>query len=143
MRPENDDLYEAFAHGRAERASLPLLRPADAVAYLGEVRARALEVLDGVELGGDPLLDDGYVYGLVIQHEHQHLETMLQTLQLQRLEYPLGDEAAPRGARASAATSRSRAAPSRWAPTTSRGRTTTSGARTRSSSSRSRSTPRR
>jgi gamma-glutamyl hercynylcysteine S-oxide synthase len=97
VRPENDDLYEAFAHGRAERASLPLLRPADAVAYLGEVRARALVVLDRIELAGDPLLEHGYVYGLVIQHEHQHLETMLQTLQLSGLEYPLGDEAAPAG----------------------------------------------
>ena len=54
-------------------------------------------MLDRVELGGDPLLEDGYVYGLVIQHEHQHLETMLQTLQLSGLEYPLGGEAAPAG----------------------------------------------
>ena len=30
----------------------------------------------------DPLLTDGFVYGMVVQHEHQHDETMLATLQL-------------------------------------------------------------
>ena len=31
---------------------------------------------------GDPLLADGFVYGMVVQHEHQHDETLLATLQL-------------------------------------------------------------
>ena len=35
--------------------------------------------LDG---DGEPLLADGFVYGMVVQHEHQHDETMLATLQL-------------------------------------------------------------
>ena len=30
----------------------------------------------------DPLLTDGFVYGMVVQHEHQHDETLLATLQL-------------------------------------------------------------
>ena len=30
----------------------------------------------------DPLLADGFVYGMVVHHEHQHDETMLATLQL-------------------------------------------------------------
>ena len=30
----------------------------------------------------DPLLRDGFAFGLVIQHEQQHVETMLQTIQL-------------------------------------------------------------
>src|SRR5581483_4931241 len=57
--------------------------------YLASVRERTLELLDRVELDpGDPLLADGYVYGLVTQHEQQHVETMLQTLQLSGLEIP-------------------------------------------------------
>jgi iron(II)-dependent oxidoreductase len=47
------------------------------------VRARALEVLDTLELDSDdPLLAGGFVYGMVVQHEHQHDETLLATLQL-------------------------------------------------------------
>ena len=57
--------------------------PTEARSYLEHVRERTLEVLDGVDLGSDdPLLHDGFVYGLVLQHELQHQETMLQTLQL-------------------------------------------------------------
>ena len=36
-------------------------------------------ILDGGAVG---LLDDGFVYGMVVQHEHQHGETMLATIQL-------------------------------------------------------------
>jgi gamma-glutamyl hercynylcysteine S-oxide synthase len=97
VRPENDGLSEAFAHARDERASLPLLRPVDTLAYLADVRARVLDALERIELAGDPLVDDGYVYGLVIQHEHQHVETMLQTLQLSDVEYPLDEPPAPAG----------------------------------------------
>ncbi len=44
-------------------------------------------MLDTLELtafdpGGDPLLAGGFVYGMVVQHEHQHDETLLATLQL-------------------------------------------------------------
>jgi iron(II)-dependent oxidoreductase len=42
-----------------------------------------LDVLEKVELDpAIPLLDRGFVYGMVAQHEHQHDETMLATLQL-------------------------------------------------------------
>jgi iron(II)-dependent oxidoreductase len=40
-------------------------------------------VLDALELDpADPLLAGGFVYGMVVQHEHQHDETLLATLQL-------------------------------------------------------------
>jgi iron(II)-dependent oxidoreductase len=77
-----DDVYDAFRHPRRERPSLPLLGPADARAYIAEVRALALDVLDRRGTGDDPLGRDGFVYGMVAQHEHQHDETMLATLQL-------------------------------------------------------------
>jgi len=86
-RPELDDLYDAFRHPRRDRPSLPILPPAPARAYAAEVRGRVLEVLDvldGADLGptGPRLLRDGFVYKMVVQHEHQHDETMLATLQL-------------------------------------------------------------
>ena len=81
--PSLDQLYDAFRHPRADRPALPLLGPADTRRYIGAVRDRALEVLDSIELDpGVPLLAGGFVVGLVVQHEHQHDETMLATLQL-------------------------------------------------------------
>src|SRR5207237_661939 len=51
--------------------------------YLADVRRRTLGLFDAVELESeDPLLGGGFVYDLIIQHEHQHNETILQTLQL-------------------------------------------------------------
>jgi gamma-glutamyl hercynylcysteine S-oxide synthase len=72
-----DDLYDAFRHSRRDRPSLPILGPDAARAYLHEVRGRVLDVLAKAELD-----DDAFLYGMVVQHEHQHDETMLATLQL-------------------------------------------------------------
>jgi gamma-glutamyl hercynylcysteine S-oxide synthase len=84
-----DDLYDAFRHQRGQRSKLPILTPSEARAYLENVRRHALRVLEAVQLDeSDPLLRDAYVYGLVLQHELQHQETMLQTLQLSGVSYP-------------------------------------------------------
>jgi iron(II)-dependent oxidoreductase len=83
-----DELYDAFRHDRAERSSLPILSPAEARAYVGRVRAESLRLLEDVAFDDDPLLRDAYVYGLVVQHELQHQETMLQTIRLSGVEYP-------------------------------------------------------
>lgn len=94
LQPEVDALYDAFAHPRSERPSLPLLEPAGARAYVADVRARSLEVLETVELGPDsPLLEGGFAFGLVLQHELQHIETMLQTIQLSGLPHEGGGPA--------------------------------------------------
>ena len=80
-----DDLYDAFRHPRSSRPALPLLGPHEARRYVADVRGRVLDVLEGVDLDGDddrPLLAGAFVYGMVVQHEHQHDETMLATLQL-------------------------------------------------------------
>jgi gamma-glutamyl hercynylcysteine S-oxide synthase len=93
--PASDDVYDAFEHSRDGRPSLELLDPPKARAYLAEVRKRVLEVLERTELDPDDrLLRDGFVFGLVVQHEQQHVETMLQTLQLSGLEHEGGGPAA-------------------------------------------------
>ncbi|MDE3720008.1 ergothioneine biosynthesis protein EgtB [Nocardiopsis sp. N85] len=93
LRPDIDHLYDAFENPRAERISLPLLRPQEARDYNDRVRREVLDALDTVDLtvpaqrGPDEppsLLAAGRVYHLVIQHEHQHDETMLATHQLRR-----------------------------------------------------------
>ena len=88
--PLLDDIYNAFEHPRWERPNLPLLKPAEARAYMHDVRGKSLDVLEGVDLSADErLLARGYVYGMVVQHEHMHDETMLATIQLMKeREYP-------------------------------------------------------
>ena len=77
-------LYDAIENPRAGRSELPILRGAELRAYMDEVRGRTLQVLEGVELadGDDPMLRDGFIYEMLIAHEHQHNETMLQALQM-------------------------------------------------------------
>lgn len=82
LRKEHDDVYDAFAHERSERGELPYLPPAAARAFVDDVRARSIRLLDGVSTNGGRLLADGFVFGLVAQHELQHNETMAQTMQL-------------------------------------------------------------
>jgi iron(II)-dependent oxidoreductase len=87
LAPAVEGLYDAFVHSRASRVELPLLSAADAHAYLRTVRARALDSLDTLpnERADAPLLggsDPAFAFGLVISHENQHDETMLQALNL-------------------------------------------------------------
>jgi len=82
LRPEIDCLYDAFEQPRATRPTLPILGPAATRAYLAGVRSHALDILERTDLDGAPLVRDGFVFGMVVQHEHMHDETMLATLQL-------------------------------------------------------------
>ncbi|MFY0527250.1 ergothioneine biosynthesis protein EgtB [Archangium gephyra] len=78
-----DSLYDAFRHPRASRSQLPLLSPEQAFAYASRVRAASLEWLHQLpEDSSAPLLRGGFVFGMVAQHEQQHLETLAATLQL-------------------------------------------------------------
>ena len=94
LRPGLDSLYDAFEHPRASRPTLPILPPTEARAYLGEVRYRVLEALDRTDLEAAELTRDGFVFGMVVQHEHMHDETMLATLQLRGLTRTLPRDAA-------------------------------------------------
>jgi gamma-glutamyl hercynylcysteine S-oxide synthase len=78
-------LYDAIENPRRTRGELPILRDAELRSYMAEVRERTLEVLLGVDVSAaasDPLLHEGFVYEMLLAHEHQHDETMLQLLQM-------------------------------------------------------------
>jgi iron(II)-dependent oxidoreductase len=77
-------LYDAIENPRYTRGELPILRGHELRSYLEDVRARALDVLGVVDLESDedPLLAGAFVYELLIAHEHQHTETMLQLIQM-------------------------------------------------------------
>jgi gamma-glutamyl hercynylcysteine S-oxide synthase len=72
-------LYDAFANPRVTRVDLPLLPPDDARNYCATVRGRALDRLDALT---DDDNDAAFNFGLVVSHENQHDETMLQALNL-------------------------------------------------------------
>ena len=80
LRDELMDVYDAFETPRAGRGGLPFLRRPDAREYMHEVRARTLAVL------ADRGTGDGFITELVLRHEQQHCETILQTLQLAQLD---------------------------------------------------------
>ncbi|OBA83006.1 iron(II)-dependent oxidoreductase EgtB [Mycobacterium sp. 1164966.3] len=78
LPPAVEELYDAFEHSRASRVDLPLLSPDRARSYCRTVRSAALDALDA--LPDDPLGE--FAFGMVISHENQHDETMLQALNL-------------------------------------------------------------
>ncbi|SDI73489.1 iron(II)-dependent oxidoreductase [Actinokineospora alba] len=82
VREDIDHLYDAFQHARADRPALPLLSPAETRGYVREVREKVLDVLERVPLEGARLVDQGFAFGMIVQHEQQHDETMLATHQL-------------------------------------------------------------
>jgi gamma-glutamyl hercynylcysteine S-oxide synthase len=84
MHPEIDPLYDAFEHPRASRPSLPLLPPAEARNYASDVRGRVLDLVERVSFSSGRLVESGFVFGMIAQHEQQHDETMLATHQLRR-----------------------------------------------------------
>lgn len=77
LRPDLLDTYDALETPRAVRSQTPHLGHADALEYLEAVRARTIAVAgaEGV----------GLAHELVIRHELQHQETMLQALELAQL----------------------------------------------------------
>ncbi|UUY05415.1 SUMF1/EgtB/PvdO family nonheme iron enzyme [Svornostia abyssi] len=81
LRPELFGLYDAAETPRADRGTLPMLRPAAARAYLDATLDRALAAV--------PDAEDDLVFHLIAEHEEQHTETMLQCLQLAGIGAPV------------------------------------------------------
>jgi iron(II)-dependent oxidoreductase len=90
-------IYNPFENPRSTRSELRLPGRAECLAYLASVRRAVLEHLDGLD--ADPtsaLLRQGFVFRMVLQHEYQHNETILQTLQLKTgTHYPAFRAVAP------------------------------------------------
>src|SRR4029077_14613645 len=86
------------ARGHRERpgGELPILTADDVRPYMDGVRERTLEVLDGIDLELEgPLLAGGCVYEMLLAHEYQHTETMLQLLQMVEEYEPVEVDRAP------------------------------------------------
>jgi iron(II)-dependent oxidoreductase len=82
---EMPGLYNPFEHPRSERGTLLLPGMAHCQKIMDEIRDRVLARLTVADFeSSNSLLRDGYVYRMVLQHEYQHDETILQTLQLKR-----------------------------------------------------------
>jgi gamma-glutamyl hercynylcysteine S-oxide synthase len=76
LSAEVESLYDAFIHSRATRVDLPLMSPAEARTFCRTVRDKAFDALDALPD------ENTFAFGLVLSHEHQHDETMLQALNL-------------------------------------------------------------
>ena len=82
---EMPGLYNPFEHPRRVRGTLELPGLDQVRETMAEIRAVVLERLETADLHAGPaLLRAGYVYRMVLQHEYQHDETILQTLQLKQ-----------------------------------------------------------
>jgi iron(II)-dependent oxidoreductase len=82
---EMPGMFNPFENPRAVRGNLDLPGLSATLDIMTEIRARVLEQLECADLeNGSPLLRGGFVYKMVLQHEYQHNETMLQTLQLKQ-----------------------------------------------------------
>ena len=77
--------YDAIENPRKTRGELPILRDAELRAYLDRrprAHPRGARRDRARPRGRGPLLRDGFVYEMLLAHEHQHNETMLQLLQM-------------------------------------------------------------
>ena len=93
----HDHVYDAFRRERSNGAKLPTLNPNAVRSYVNDVRERALDMLERVDLEApDVLVRRGFVFGLVLQNELQSQEAMLETLQCRTdAEYPVTDGSSP------------------------------------------------
>src|SRR3954469_10109647 len=87
LRKDHAALYDAFETPREIRAGLGFLRGEELREYMDEVRERSAQV--------DPA--DGTISELVVRHEYQHTETMLQAMALADLRPPGFHDGGPAG----------------------------------------------
>jgi gamma-glutamyl hercynylcysteine S-oxide synthase len=83
---EMPGMFNPFEHPRRVRGALELPSLAQLLDTMRDVRARVLAALElaSFDERAGRLLHDAYVYHMVLQHEYQHGETILQTLQLKQ-----------------------------------------------------------
>jgi iron(II)-dependent oxidoreductase len=102
LKQELGSVYDPFTAPRRDRGALPYLTSEQCFAYMDAVRERAIDCIEQADVSedADPLTAGGFVFDLVLRHEQQHTETILQTLQImtaetytptQRIELPAGE----------------------------------------------------
>jgi iron(II)-dependent oxidoreductase len=78
--PRYDAVFDPIKTPREDANNLPPI--AEIESYLGRVREETLGFLHSIKDDrSHPLLRDGYVFNLVIEHEYQHQETLAYLLQ--------------------------------------------------------------
>jgi len=85
----SDTVYDNERNHKRSRQTMKLLRQEDLLHYMQDIRQRVLAQLEKADLStDDPLFSNGFVFDLVLNHEMQHREVMIITLQ-QLLSFPL------------------------------------------------------
>jgi iron(II)-dependent oxidoreductase len=84
LRGDLADIYDATLTPRAKRGDLSYLPNEEARVFMDDVRRRALDVLDQADVSADadPLTARGFVWEMIVRHEQQHNETMVQALRM-------------------------------------------------------------
>ena len=81
---EMPGLFNPFEHPRSTRGELPLPGRAEVLALMADIRREVLARLQSADPQADPRV--AAFVQLVVQHEMQHNETILQSLQLKEVE---------------------------------------------------------
>lgn len=103
LNPQYDAVFDPIKTPRESLDALP--SRAEMQAFLAETRRRVDAVIDDAASGAlrGPLLDGGFVFDLVLEHERQHQETLACLLQALPLESKIPGQSPARGARRSPA----------------------------------------
>src|SRR5438045_3384905 len=79
--PRYDAVFDPIKTPREDASNLPPIAEIDS--YLARVRDEVLQFMRSIKDDqSHPLLRDGYIFNLVIEHEYQHQETLAYLLQL-------------------------------------------------------------
>ena len=81
ISPRYAEIFDPIKTPREDSSNLPPIPEIES--FLARVRQHALLALKSFNPdSADPLLRDGYIFDLVIEHEYQHQETLLYLLQM-------------------------------------------------------------
>ncbi|HJQ69573.1 MAG TPA: ergothioneine biosynthesis protein EgtB [Blastocatellia bacterium] len=80
ISPAYDVIFDPIKTPRDDSTNLPPIQEIES--YLARVREEIFDFLGSHSSNGHPLLRDGYLFHLVLEHEYQHQETIAYLLQM-------------------------------------------------------------
>jgi gamma-glutamyl hercynylcysteine S-oxide synthase len=96
--PRYDAVFDPIKTPREDANNLPPIAEIDS--YLARVREEVLQFMQSIrDDQSQPLLRDGYVFNMIIEHEYQHQETLAYLLQLLAPELKAGGRRQEAGSR--------------------------------------------